>query len=130
MCAVVLPGVVDVFLLAENRLLREALTRILSSSGSVIPVLKEQLRNHQALTVTHPEVKRFFMIPCEAVALVLQAFAIGSHGDILVLEMGEPVRILDLARSLIRLSGKSEQDVKIRFTGLRDGEKLEEELVY
>jgi len=66
----------------------------------------------------------------EAVALVLQAFAIGDHGDILVLDMGEPVRILDLARSLIRLSGKSEQDVEIRFTGLREGEKLKEELFY
>jgi FlaA1/EpsC-like NDP-sugar epimerase len=60
----------------------------------------------------------------------LQAFAIGTHGDILVLDMGEPVRILDLARSLIRLSGKSEHDVEIQFTGLRDGEKLDEELFY
>jgi FlaA1/EpsC-like NDP-sugar epimerase len=64
------------------------------------------------------------------VALVLQAFAIGNHGDILVLDMGESVRILDLARSLIRLSGKFEHDVEIRFTGLREGEKLEEELFY
>jgi len=70
------------------------------------------------------------MITPEAVALVLQAFAIGAHGDILVLDMGEPVRILDLARSLIRLSGKSEQDVEIQFTGLREGEKLKEELFY
>ena len=66
----------------------------------------------------------------EAVALVLQAFAIGEHGDILVLDMGEPVKILDLARTLIRLSGKSEHDVEIRFTGLREGEKLSEELFY
>src|SRR5205807_4414646 len=64
------------------------------------------------------------------VALVLQAAAIGDHGDILVLDMGEPIRILDLARSLIRLSGKAEEDVEIRFTGLREGEKLEEELFY
>ena len=70
------------------------------------------------------------MITPEAVALVLQAFAIGAHGDILVLDMGEPVRIIDLARSLIRLSGKSEHDVEIRFTGLRAGEKLDEELFY
>jgi len=103
---------------------------VLGSSGSVIPVLKQQLRNHQPLTVTHPEIRRFFMITCEAVALVLQAFAIGSHGDILVLDMGAPIRILDLARNLIRLSGKSEQDVEIQFTGLREGEKLEEELFY
>ncbi len=103
---------------------------VLGSSGSVIPVLKQQLRDNQPLTVTHPEIKRFFMTTREAVALVLQAFAIGSHGDILVLDMGEPVRILDLARSLIRLSGKSEDDVEIQFTGLREGEKLKEELFY
>src|SRR5436190_6238449 len=103
---------------------------VLGSSGSVIPVLTQQLNNQEPLTVTHPEVKRFFMITREAVALVLQAFAIGNHGDILVLDMGEPVRILDLARTLIRLSGKSERDVEIRVTGLRDGEKLKEELFY
>ena len=103
---------------------------VLGSSGSVIPVLKQQLRDHQPLTITHPEIKRFFMITPEAVALVLQAFTIGDHGDILVLDMGESVRILDLARSLIRLSGKFEHDVQIQFTGLRDGEKLEEELFY
>jgi len=103
---------------------------VLGSSGSVVPVLKQQLSNRQPLTITHPDIKRFFMITPEAVALVLQAFAIGAHGDILVLDMGEPVRILDLARSLIRLSGKSEHDVEIRFTGLRDGEKLNEELFY
>jgi FlaA1/EpsC-like NDP-sugar epimerase len=103
---------------------------VLGSNGSVIPVLKQQLRNHEPLTITHPEIKRFFMMTREAVALVLQAFAIGQHGDILVLDMGEPVKILDLARTLIRLSGKSEHDVEIRFTGLREGEKLREELFY
>jgi FlaA1/EpsC-like NDP-sugar epimerase len=103
---------------------------VLGSSGSVIPVLRQQLRDHQPLTITHPEIRRFFMITPEAVALVLQAFTIGDHGDILVLDMGESVRILDLARSLIRLSGKFEHDVQIQFTGLRDGEKLEEELFY
>ena len=103
---------------------------VLGSSGSVIPVLKQQLRNHQPLTVTHPDIRRFFMITREAVALVLQAFVIGNHGEILVLDMGEPIRIVDLARNLIRLSGKSEQDVEIQFTGLREGEKVEEELFY
>jgi len=103
---------------------------VLGSSGSVIPVLKQQLGNHQPLTITHPEIRRFFMITPEAVALVLQAFAIGHHGDTLVLDMGESVRILDIARSLIRLSGKSEEDVEIRFIGLREGEKLNEELFY
>jgi FlaA1/EpsC-like NDP-sugar epimerase len=103
---------------------------VLGSNGSVIPVLQQQLQNHQPLTITHPEIKRFFMITPEAVALVLQAFAIGKQGDILVLDMGESVRILDLARSLIRLSGKLEHDVEIQFTGLREGEKLKEELFY
>jgi FlaA1/EpsC-like NDP-sugar epimerase len=103
---------------------------VLGSNGSVIPVLKQQLRNHQPLTITHPDIKRFFMITREAVALVLQASEIGGHGDVLVLDMGEPIRIVDLARNLIRLSGKFENDVEIQFTGLRDGEKLEEELFY
>jgi FlaA1/EpsC-like NDP-sugar epimerase len=103
---------------------------VLGSNGSVVPVLTEQLRNHQPLTVTHPEVKRFFMTTREAVALVLQAFVIGKHGDILVLDMGEQIKIVDLARTLVRLSGKSESDVEIRFTGLREGEKLSEELFY
>lgn len=103
---------------------------VLGSNGSVIPVLTQQLHNHEPLTVTHPEIKRFFMITREAVALVLQAFVIGKHGDILVLDMGEPVRIVDLARTFIRLSGKSEHDVQILFTGLREGEKLNEELFY
>jgi len=103
---------------------------VLGSNGSVIPVLTQQLHNHEPLTVTHPEIERFFMTTREAVALVLQAFTIGSHGDILVLDMGEAVRILDLARTLIRLSGKSENNVEIQFTGLREGEKLREELFY
>jgi FlaA1/EpsC-like NDP-sugar epimerase len=103
---------------------------VLGSAGSVIPVLKQQLRNHQPLTITHPEIRRFFMITREAVALVLQAFTIGNHGDILVLDMGEPIRILDLARNLIRLTGKFEHEIEIQFTGLREGEKLVEELFY
>lgn len=70
------------------------------------------------------------MITREAIALVLQAFTLGTHGDILVLDMGEPIRILDLARNLVRLSGKSEDEIDISFTGLREGEKLEEELFY
>lgn len=103
---------------------------VLGSNGSVVPVLTQQLRNHQPLTVTHPEIKRFFMTTQEAVALVLQAFVIGKHGDILVLDMGEQIKIVDLAHTLVRLSGKSERDVEIRFTGLREGEKLSEELFY
>jgi FlaA1/EpsC-like NDP-sugar epimerase len=103
---------------------------VLGSNGSVVPVLTQQLHNHEALTVTHPEIKRFFMTTREAVALVLQAFVIGKHGDILVLDMGEQIKIVDLARTLIRLSGQAERDVEIRFTGLREGEKLSEELFY
>jgi FlaA1/EpsC-like NDP-sugar epimerase len=103
---------------------------VLGSNGSVVPVFQKQLRNNQPLTITHPEIRRFFMTTREAVSLVLQAFAIGTHRDTLVLDMGTPVRILDLARTLIRLSGKSEDEVAIKFTGLREGEKLLEELFY
>ena len=103
---------------------------VLGSSGSVIRTLQEQLRNREPLTVTHPEVNRFFMTIREAVSLVLQASVIGEKGDTLVLDMGQPILILDLVRTLIQLSGKNENDVAIRFTGLRDGEKLSEELFY
>lgn len=103
---------------------------VLGSSGSVIPVFREQLRRKQPITITHPEIQRFFMTIPEAVALVLQASIIGEHRDILVLDMGEPVRIVDLAHTLIKLSGKHLDDVEIRFTGLRNGEKLVEELFY
>jgi FlaA1/EpsC-like NDP-sugar epimerase len=103
---------------------------VLGSNGSVIPVFQEQLRKRQPLSITHPEIKRFFMSGREAISLVLQAFAIGNRGETLVLDMGEPIRILDLARTLIHLSGKSTREVSIRFTGLREGEKLNEELFY
>jgi len=103
---------------------------VLGSSGSVIPVFREQLKRNQPITITHAEIQRFFMTIPEAVALVLQASVLGEHRDILVLDMGEPVKILDLAHTLIRLSGKSNDDVEIQFTGLRNGEKLVEELFY
>ncbi len=103
---------------------------VLFSSGSVVPVLQEQLHDNKPLTITHPDINRFFMTTGEAVSLVLQAFAIGNHKDTLVLDMGTPVRIVDLARTLIRLAGKTEQQVPIQFTGLREGEKLSEELFY
>jgi FlaA1/EpsC-like NDP-sugar epimerase len=103
---------------------------VLGSHGSVIPIFQEQLRNSCTLTITHPDIKRFFMTGHEAVSLTLQAFAIGNHGDTLVLNMGEPVKIFDLARTLIRLSGRSDREIGITFTGLREGEKLEEELFY
>lgn len=103
---------------------------VLGSNGSVIPVLQEQLRKNEALTITHPEMTRFFMTMHEAGSLVLQASLIGEKGDTLVLDMGRPVSILELARTLIQLSGKEEKDVPIHFTGLRRGERLSEELFY
>jgi FlaA1/EpsC-like NDP-sugar epimerase len=103
---------------------------VLGSNGSVVPLLQKQMEKRQPLTITHPDIKRFFMTTSEAVALVLQGFALGSNGDILVLDMGEPIRIVDLARTLISLSGRSEEEVEIQFTGLRQGEKMEEELFY
>ncbi len=103
---------------------------VLGSNGSIIPLLQHQLRNNEALTITHPEIKRFFMTIREAVSLVLQASAIGEKGDTFVLDMGQPLLILDLARTLIKLSGRIESQVPIQFTGLRPGEKLIEELFY
>jgi FlaA1/EpsC-like NDP-sugar epimerase/lipopolysaccharide/colanic/teichoic acid biosynthesis glycosyltransferase len=102
---------------------------VLGSSGSVIPLFKEQLARGGPLTVTHPDVIRYFMTIPEACRLVLHAGAIGSTSQVMVLDMGEPVRILDLARTMITLSGHREQDIPIVFTGLRPGEKLFEELL-
>ncbi len=102
---------------------------VLGSSGSVIPKFKEQIAKGGPVTVTHPEVIRYFMTIPEASRLVLQAAAVGESGQVLVLDMGEPVRIVDLAQQLIRLSGHTLQDIRIVFSGLRPGEKLFEELL-
>ena len=100
---------------------------VLDSNGSVIPIFREQIRRGGPITVTHPDVIRFFMLISEACRLVLEAATIGKGGEIYVFDMGEPVRIIDLAKGMIALSGKS--DVKIEITGLRPGEKLYEEVL-
>jgi FlaA1/EpsC-like NDP-sugar epimerase len=100
---------------------------VLGSSGSVIPKFKSQIENGENITVTHPDITRYFMLIPEACELVLQAGAIGTGGEIFILDMGEPIKIVDLAKKMIELSGKD--SIKIEFTGLRPGEKLYEELL-
>ncbi len=102
---------------------------VLGSSGSVIPKFKEQIARGGPITVTHPDIIRYFMTIPEAARLVIQAAAIGESGQVLVLDMGDPVRIVDLARDMIKLSGHAVDEIRIVFTGLRPGEKLFEELL-
>lgn len=100
---------------------------VLGSNGSVIPIFQEQIRNGGPVTVTHPDIIRFFMLIPEACKLVIEAGTMGKGGEIYVFDMGEPVRIADLAKRMIKLSGA--KDIEIKFTGLRDGEKLYEEVL-
>lgn len=103
---------------------------VLGSNGSVIPLFKKQIMNGGPISVTHPEITRYFMTIPEACQLVLEAGVMGEGGEIYVFDMGEPIKILDLAKKMIQLSGKKvDVDIKIQFTGLREGEKLYEELL-
>ncbi len=101
---------------------------VLNSSGSVIPIFRRQIERGGPLTVTHPEMTRYFMTIPEAVSLIVQAGAFGNGGQVFVLDMGEPVSILELAKNMIRLSGKDESEIAIKFVGARAGEKLHEDL--
>lgn len=103
---------------------------VLGSSWSVVPIFQQQLENREPLTITHPDMTRYFMTIPEAVWLILDAAALGHPGSLLALDMGEPVRIVDLAADLVRLSGLDADSVPIQYTGLRPGEKLHEQLFY
>ena len=111
----------------ETQFVTTRFGNVLGSNGSVIPLFKEQIKKGGPLTVTHPDIIRYFMLIPEACKLVLEAGTMGKGGEIFVFDMGKPVKIVDLARRMISLSGVKNVDIK--FTGLRDGEKLYEELL-
>jgi FlaA1/EpsC-like NDP-sugar epimerase len=113
---------------SKTKLVTVRFGNVLNSMGSVIPLFRKQIANDGPITITHPDMKRFFMTIPEAVKLILESSLMGSGNEIFILDMGEPVRLIDIAKRLIRLSGKNNKDITIKYTGIRPGEKLEEEL--